>query len=79
MSDFQLADAIEQTSAFIADLDLCQARLQLDGRYPWIVLIPRRGGLTELEQLTPGERVLLMEEIVRAGEAVRAIGAFSST
>jgi len=75
---FQLAAAIAETSAHLADLALCEARLQLDGRYPWIVLIPRRAGLTELEQLTAAERAILMEEVVRAGEAVRAIGASSS-
>ena len=77
MAGFQLDPAFEATSAHVADLELCQARLQLDARYPWIVLIPRRAGLTELEQLTPAERTLLMEEIVRAGEAVRAISSFS--
>jgi diadenosine tetraphosphate (Ap4A) HIT family hydrolase len=76
---FQLAAAIAETSAHLANLALCEARLQLDGRYPWIVLIPRRAGLTELEQLTAAERTILMEEVVRAGEAVRAIGASSLT
>lgn len=78
MDGFVLAPAIETTSAFLADLDLCQARLQLDGRYPWIVLIPRRPSLTELEQLSAAERTMLMEETVRAGGAVRAICASSS-
>ena len=75
---FELAPAIAQTSEHLADLTLCEARLQLDGRYPWIVLIPRRAGLTELEQLSAAERAVLMEEIVQAGEAVRAIASFSS-
>jgi len=74
---FQLDPAFEATSAHLADLELCQARLQLDARYPWIVLIPRRAGLTEIEQLSPDERALLMEEIVRAGQAVRAMSSFS--
>jgi diadenosine tetraphosphate (Ap4A) HIT family hydrolase len=76
---FELAAAIAETSEHLADLELCEARLQLDGRYPWIVLIPRRAGLTELEQLTVAERAVLMEEVIRAGEAVRAIGASSSS
>ena len=75
---FELAAAIAQTSEHLVDLELCEARLQLDGRYPWIVLIPRRPGLTEIEQLTPADRAMLMEEIVRAGEAVRAIASSSS-
>lgn len=53
---------------------LCHVRLQADARFPWLILIPRRRGLAELQDLTPVERVLLMEETVRAGELVRAVG-----
>jgi diadenosine tetraphosphate (Ap4A) HIT family hydrolase len=74
VSGFTLAPAIEATSAPLCQLELCEARLQLDAAYPWIVLIPRRAGLTELEHLTLAERAMLMEEQVRAGAAVRAIG-----
>lgn len=59
----------------LCDLGLCHARLQLDGRWPWIVLIPLREGLTELEQLAPPDRALLFDEIAAAGAAVRAVGA----
>jgi diadenosine tetraphosphate (Ap4A) HIT family hydrolase len=55
-------------------LTLCAARLQLDARYPWLVLIPRREGAREVEDLTPEDQVSLMAEIVRAGRAVRAMG-----
>ena len=71
---FVMPAAIASTSEPLASLELCEARLQLDARYPWIVLVPRRPGLTEIEQLAPDERALLMEEAVLAGEAVRAMG-----
>ena len=74
MSGFVLAPAIEATSAPLCQLELCEARLQLDATYPWIVLIPRRPDLTELEDLSVAQRAVLMEEQVRAGTAVRAIG-----
>ena len=45
-----------------------------DTRYPWIVLIPRRAGLIEIEDLSADERAMLMEEAVLAGDAVRDIG-----
>lgn len=54
-----------------ADLAVCHLRLQDDARWPWLVLIPRRPGLVEVEDLRPAERALLMEELVRAGAAVR--------
>ena len=62
-------------SVFAADWPLCQVRLQDDARFPWLILIPRRPGLVELEDLAPADRARLMEEMVRAGEVVRALGA----
>ena len=35
---FVLAPAFDETSEFLCDLTLCEARLQLDARYGWIVL-----------------------------------------
>jgi diadenosine tetraphosphate (Ap4A) HIT family hydrolase len=71
---FILDPAFEATSDPLAHLPLCEARLQRDARWPWIVLIPRRAGLCEIEQLAADERVRLMDEIVLAGAAVRVIG-----
>jgi diadenosine tetraphosphate (Ap4A) HIT family hydrolase len=62
------------TSALIGYLPLCEARLQSDARWPWICLIPRRAGVTEVEQLTAADRALLIEEATACGPAVRAIG-----
>jgi diadenosine tetraphosphate (Ap4A) HIT family hydrolase len=72
---FVLDPAFEATSAPIASLALCEARLQLDARWPWVVLIPRRAGVTEIDELSRQDRDELMEEIMLAGAAVRAIGA----
>jgi diadenosine tetraphosphate (Ap4A) HIT family hydrolase len=61
------------TSEALGDLALCHARLQADVRFPWIVLIPRVSRARELEDLTPGQRASLMDEILAAGHAVRAV------
>jgi diadenosine tetraphosphate (Ap4A) HIT family hydrolase len=70
---FVLDPAFEETSDLLCDLTLCEARLQLDGRYGWVVLIPRRADMRELEELSMAERLVLLEEIVLASQAVRAI------
>jgi diadenosine tetraphosphate (Ap4A) HIT family hydrolase len=36
---FVLDAAFEATSVFLTNLPLCQARLQADARFPWLVLI----------------------------------------
>ena len=75
MRDFQLDPAFAATSEALVSLPLCEARLQLDARYVWLVLIPRRADAVEIEDLTDAERAALMAEIVRAGRAVRAAAA----
>ena len=72
---FELDLAFLTTSEALPGLALCEARLQLDSRFPWIVLIPRMGGAVELEDLSVEERAMLMAEVVAAGAAVRAVGA----
>lgn len=71
---FQLDPAFAATSRLIGEMALCQARLQADARWPWIVLIPRLEKARELEDLDDAQRTRLMEEVVLAGAAVRAVG-----
>ena len=70
-----LDPAFLATSEALTSLALCEARLQLDARFAWIVLIPRLDGKVELEDLTTEEGAMLLSEVVVAGQAVRAIGA----
>ena len=71
---FILDPAFAATSAFVGKLTLCEARLHADARWPWLVLIPRRAGLREIEDLDIASRAQLIEEAVAAGAAVRAVG-----
>ena len=71
---FRADPAFEPGSVAVTDWPLCQIRLQDDARFPWLILIPRRAGLTELDQLQPADLNLLMAEVLRAGDAVRDLG-----
>ena len=73
MSDFELHPRLAADTALVADWPLCRVLLFNDARYPWLVLVPRRAGLVEFADLHPEDHAILMEEIVRAGEAVRAL------
>lgn len=70
---FQADPAFDAGSVVVCDWPLCQVRLQDDARFPWLILIPRRPGLRELEDLTRDDRARLMDEIVRAGAVVRLL------
>jgi diadenosine tetraphosphate (Ap4A) HIT family hydrolase len=70
---FVLHPAIEAASAQIADLPLCQARLQNDARFVWIVLVPRVEAASGIEDLAPEDQAALLAEILAVGRAVRAV------
>jgi len=73
MTDFTADPAFEAGSVFAVDWPLCQVRLQDDARFPWLILLPRVEGAVELDDLTVQQRSVLMEEIVRASELIRAL------
>ncbi len=75
MAEFAVDPAFAAGSVAVGDLPLCHVRLQADARWPWLILLPRRPGLREIEDLSPADRAVLIEETVLAGQAVRAIGA----
>ena len=74
MDGFQLHADFEPTSVGVGELELCTVRLQTDARWPWLILVPRRPGVSEIDQLNPADRARLMDEQVLAMAAIRAIG-----
>lgn len=74
MSGFRPDPAFDAGSVFAADWPLCHVRVQDDARFPWLILIPRAPGVTEIEHLSVGDRARLTEEAVEAGRIVRALG-----
>jgi len=70
---FEVHPDFQPSSVALGDLALCHVRLAADARFPWLILIPRVDGARELEDLADGERDVLMEEVLRAGQAARAV------
>jgi len=71
---FVIDPAFETGSVALISLTLCEVRLQIDGRFPWLILIPRVAGAREIEDLARADRARLMEEIIVVGHAVRTMG-----
>lgn len=71
---FALDPAFLATSHPLGELSLCHVRLQDDGRFPWLVLIPRAEAAEEIEHLPEADRRRLLDEALAAGCAVRAVG-----
>jgi diadenosine tetraphosphate (Ap4A) HIT family hydrolase len=59
---FKLDTRLQQDTLFIASFTLCDALLMNDARYPWVILVPRKEGLTELYQLSEQEQQQLTIE-----------------
>jgi diadenosine tetraphosphate (Ap4A) HIT family hydrolase len=71
--DFSLHPRLAADTAFVADWALSRVLLMNDARYPWLVLVPRRDGATELFDLERDDRAILMEEVSRAARGLKAM------
>jgi diadenosine tetraphosphate (Ap4A) HIT family hydrolase len=69
---FALDARLAADTLFLADRKLCRVLLMNDSRFPWLILVPRRAGLSELHDLEAPERALLIEEAAQAGERLKA-------
>lgn len=70
---FQLDPRLAADTRFIDDWKLCRLLLMDDARFPWLVLVPRRSGLVESDDLGARESVALLREIHRAMRVLRAV------
>ena len=57
-----------KSSHYISDLKLCSVRLIDNQQFPWIILIPKRKGITDITELNSKDQILLMKEIVLASK-----------
>jgi diadenosine tetraphosphate (Ap4A) HIT family hydrolase len=71
MASFTLDERLENDSIAMASLGLCQVRLMNDARWPWIILVPQRDGMSELHDLSPLDQTMLTFELGMAGKALK--------
>jgi diadenosine tetraphosphate (Ap4A) HIT family hydrolase len=67
MADFQLHPQLEKDCHLVGDLALSRVLLVDDVRYPWVLLVPRVPGVTELHALDSAQRLALSDESCRLG------------
>ena len=73
MKEFTLDDRLANDSVSVAITGLCDVRLMKDSRWPWLVLIPRRPGKSEVFELTPLDRILLTFETDKVASALKTV------
>lgn len=69
--NFRLDERLERDSELVTVLGLCQLRLMKDSRWPWLLLVPRRPGISEIYELTPLDQTLLTFETNSVAEALK--------
>ena len=72
-SPFSLHPQLAADTVPVGDLALSRVLLANDANYPWLILVPRRPGITELIDLVDNDRLQLMAETDAAARALKAI------
>ena len=75
MPAFELDARLARDSELVAVLGLCQLRLLNDSRWPWLMLVPQRAGMTEIFELTPLDQAILTFETNMVAAALKKITA----
>jgi len=70
---FDLDERLARDSLLVAPIGLCQLRLLNDRRWPWMVLVPQRSGITEIFDLTPLDQVMLSFETNLVATALKKV------
>ena len=73
MSDFRPDERLARDSDLLTRIGLCELRLMKDGRWPWLVLVPQRAGVSEVFDLTPLDQTMLTFETVLVAEALKKV------
>lgn len=71
MSGWQLDPRLADDSHPVAQLPLCELRLMDDSHHPWLVLVPRVAGATELIDLSEDQQHALLREVTQASRILR--------
>ena len=69
--EFELDPRLAADTFLVGETPLCQLLLMNDARYPWLILVPRRGDITEPFELGEVDQAQLWQESMRLGEAMK--------
>ena len=70
---FELDERLAADTVELARWPLCRVLLMNDANYPWLILVPARPGLRDLDEVAGADRAALTDEIARACAALRAV------
>ena len=72
-TSFVLDPTLAADAIAVGELGLCRVLLMNDRRFPWLILVPRRGGKRDLVDLSTGDQARLTADMSRAARALKAL------
>ena len=66
----RLDSRLQRDTILVVSWPLCEVLLMNESRYPWLILVPRRPGATEIYQLEEIDQMTLLRESSRLGRAL---------
>lgn len=73
MTDFMLHPRLAADTLLVAEWPLSRVVLMNDSRFPWLILVPRVAGASEMFDLEPRQQAVLMDEISRASRTLKRV------
>lgn len=70
---FVLEPRLDADTVPVIELPLSSVRLMRDATYPWLVLVPRLDGVSEIIDLAELDRRWLMEEIAKVSAVLKDV------
>jgi diadenosine tetraphosphate (Ap4A) HIT family hydrolase len=70
---FALDPQLARDTHPVGDLPLCRLLLMNDANYPWLILVPRRAGASEIIDLDATDQARLTAEIAQASRALKEL------
>src|SRR5580704_19510618 len=64
---------LDADAGAVGDLPLSRLLLANDANYPWLLLVPRRAGASEIIDLSESDQIQLAAEIAAVSRALKAV------
>ena len=69
---FKLDARLEADTFFIHDLPLCSVLLMNDSQFPWLILVPRVDGVTEIIELSDAQQQQFLSESAQVSRLLQS-------
>ena len=73
MSNFTVHPQLAQDSRSVCVLGVCEARLILDSRFPWLILVPQISNAAELHHLPLKTQQKVWQEVAKSAQSMENI------